>query len=201
MVEAYFYRLRDEIDAPVLDWPGVERAYRGRPYHNLDHLDEMLERLTEHPQRPVDDVIFATALIYHDVVYKPTRKDNEARSARKARGILESTRGISQARIERCEQLIMCTKHHHPPHQDDGDGALLIDLDLAVLSRPTKGYERYRNAVRREFWMIPGFVYRKGRRKVLTSLLDRERIYHTDYAHEKHEGVARENLWRELRAL
>ena len=148
-----------------------------------------------------DPEVFGFALLYHDIVYKPTRKDNEERSAASAARQLDLGGQVSPARIERCRQLILATRSHLPAPRDDGDEALLIDLDLAVLARDPAGYERYLAAVRREFWMIPGFVFRKARRQFLTTFLDRPTVYHTAYGRAHYESAARENLWRELREL
>jgi predicted metal-dependent HD superfamily phosphohydrolase len=84
---------------------------------------------------------------------------------------------------------------------DPPDTPLLIDLDLAVLARPATDYDRYTAAIRKEYWMVPGFVYRKERTRVLAHLLDRPTIYQTPYGRKHYEAPARENLWRELREL
>ena len=163
----------------------------------------MLSHLDRHGRDTIKDpTIFALALVYHDIVYKPTRKDNEARSAEAAAKVLSQVDdAVPPMRIDRCHALIMATQAHVPSPNDDGDEALLIDLDLAVLAREPDAYKEYTAAVRREYWMIPGFVYRDGRKKVLTSLLDREYLYHTELGREHYEPLARTNLWQELRQL
>ena len=201
-IESYFERLRNQLAPAPLSWQNVRRAYTGRAYHNLDHLNEMLDHLQRHRTAGAvvrDEEMFGVALVYHDLVHKPTRKDNEARSAAAASEILAQPPTLSPSRIARCDQLILSTKAHLPGPEDDGDEALLIDLDLAVLARDAGGYDRYAAAVRKEFWMLPGFVFRKGRSKALTAFLDRKQIYHTEFGREAYETKARENLWRELR--
>ncbi|MGB3801408.1 MAG: hypothetical protein WA952_16440 [Lewinella sp.] len=200
MVESYFADIRRQLDCPEESWHNVEQAYAGRAYHNLDHLDEMLALLPEH-EPPRDTLVFGISVVYHDIVYKPTRSDNEQRSADSATRLLERGGKLTADRIARCADLILATKGHIPSEHDDGDEALLIDLDLAVLARSPTDYDRYTAALRKEFWMIPGFVFRNGRRKVLTGLLDRPRIYHTEVGSSRYEAPARENLWRELREL
>ena len=160
----------------------------------------MIGHLNRHPA-PQNPDVFGFALLYHDIVYKPTRKDNEERSAASAARQLELGGQASGEQIRRCRELILATRDHLPAAQDDGDEALLIDLDLAVLARDPSGYDRYLDAVRREFWMVPGFVFRKARRQFLTTFLDRPTVYHTDYGRAHYEPAARENLWRELREL
>lgn len=200
MVEAYFTDLRTKLNLPPQTWINVTKAYAGRAYHSLDHLEEMVRHLGHHPP-PLDPAVLGVALVYHDIVYKPTRNDNELRSAASATKMLEAGGRLSAERIRRCNRLIMVTKHHLPSAEDDGDEALLIDLDLAVLARTPDEYDRYTAAVRKEFWMIPGFVFRTSRKKFLTTLLDRPRIYHTAYGRAHYEEPARQNLWRELREM
>ncbi len=206
VIEAYFEGIRQELTLPPLEWRHVKRAYTSRPYHNLGHLEEMLDTLRKYEDAatfipPADPPVFGLALVYHDIVYKPTRLDNEERSADSAAQALASSGAIAASRIERCRQLILATREHVPSPVDDGDEGLLIDLDLAVLARDAAGYDRYRAAIRKEFWMIPGFVFRKKRSDVLTRLLDRKAIYFTPYGQEILEPRARKNLWRELRNL
>ncbi len=201
-IESFFHSLQQQLPTLDLNWKNVRRAYTGRPYHNLDHLNEMLRHLDRHRNAgnaPTDEGIFGMALVYHDLVYKPTRSDNEQRSAQAAEELL-LVGEISADRIAHCTALIMATKSHLP-NPEDHDAALLIDLDLAVLAREPEGYDRYAAAVRKEFWMVPGFVFRKGRVKALTQLLDREHIYQTAYGRAEYEKQARENLWREVRSL
>jgi predicted metal-dependent HD superfamily phosphohydrolase len=202
VIKAYFAELREQLPTAPLDWENIARAYADRPYHNLSHLDEMLTHLEMHGRdRIVDPTIFALALVYHDIVYKPTRKNNEERSAEAAVEILRSMEGIEKKRVERCHRLIMVTKRHLPTAKDDGDESLLIDLDLAVLAREPAAYDEYATAVRQEFWMIPGFVFRKARIKALNGFLDRDHIYHTQLGRQRYETTARNNLWREIQSL
>ena len=200
VVESYYAQLQGSLQLPPDCWRNIKRAYAGRAYHNLDHLQEMIGHLDHHVPPKYPD-IFGFALLYHDIVYKPTRKDNEARSAASAARQLEIGGRTPSDCIQRCQELIMATREHLPSAQDDGDEALLIDLDLAVLARDPSGYDRYLAAVRREFWMVPGFVFRKARRQFLTTFLDRPSVYHTAYGRTHYEPAARENLWRELREL
>ncbi|MTB53642.1 hypothetical protein [Lewinella sp. W8] len=183
-------------------WPAIARAYRGRAYHNLEHLGEMITHLTALPvlPAPASSPTFAMALIYHDYVYRPTRGDNEAKSADVCVEHLSGT-DASLTQLERCRQLIMATKTHRPSASDDGGEALLIDLDLAVLARPAEKYRQYVKAIRKEFWMYPGVLYRPGRIKVLRHFLDQEHIYKTAYGREHYEARARKNLTAELRQL
>ena len=203
-IESFFRTLEQQLPTVPLSWQNVRRAYTGRAYHNLDHLNEMLRHLEQHRAAAegalfADEPLFNMALVYHDLVYKPTRSDNEARSAAAAAELLTAGQ-LPPVQIARVEGLIVATKAH-VPEAGDRDAALLIDLDLAVLARSPADYDKYAAAVRKEFWMIPGFVFRKGRTQALNQFLDREHIYHTPFGRAGYEAQARDNLWRELRGI
>jgi predicted metal-dependent HD superfamily phosphohydrolase len=204
VIEEFFTDLRQQLPTAPPVWNNVKRAYAGRAYHNLSHLNEMLMHLggfRKQGIKPQDPLIFGIALVYHDIVYKPTRSNNEERSAQSATKLLRRNTGLSDERIHNCRRLILATKHHQLQEKDPPDTGLLIDLDLAVLARPAADYDRYAAAIRKEYWMVPGFVYRKERTRVLTALLDRPHIYQTEHGRSAYEAAARENLWRELRQL
>jgi predicted metal-dependent HD superfamily phosphohydrolase len=204
VIEEYVTRLRQQLPTAPPTWVNIKRAYAGRAYHNLDHLREMLHHLQHHESsgvRPHDPLIFGVALVYHDIVYKPTRSNNEERSAQSAVKLLRRNPEVADERVTACRRLILATKQHQLSETDPPDTPLLIDLDLAVLARPATDYDRYTAAIRKEYWMVPGFVYRKERTRVLAHLLDRPTIYQTPYGRKHYEAPARENLWRELREL
>lgn len=183
-------------------WPAIAADYSGRAYHNLDHLREMIGHLHASSTgiAPAAAPLFGLALIYHDVVYRAGRSDNEARSADRLVADLQP-HGLSAADADYCRRLIMATKHHVPSASDNGDEALLIDLDLAVLARPAAGYTTYAAAVRQEFSLFPGFLYRRGRKKALSHFLNQPSIYQTAHFQDLWEQRARENMERELAGL
>ncbi|MEM6768966.1 MAG: hypothetical protein AAF597_00150 [Bacteroidota bacterium] len=191
------------------EWPVIEAAYAPRPYHNLNHLREMLGHYAHIPESLQvasareginTSALFGLALIYHDLVYVAGRKDNEARSATKLIDDLGRI-GTTDTVMVYVRRLIMATKSHQPSAEDAGAEALLIDLDLAVLARPAEGYADYAKSVRKEFWKYPNFLYKPGRRKALLHFLEQPRIYHTSYFHDKWELAARQNIARELESL
>jgi predicted metal-dependent HD superfamily phosphohydrolase len=49
--------------------------------------------------------------------------------------------------------------------------------------------------------MYPDFLYKPGRRKVLTHFLEMERIFKSDHFYQKYEEQARKNLLFESIAL
>jgi predicted metal-dependent HD superfamily phosphohydrolase len=201
MKPAKYYEACIEALSPEFppEWPTIAKAYEGRAYHNLNHLEEMLGHLPglSTSTAPAAEPIFGIALVYHDIVYRAGRKDNEARSADQALAFLQKI-GVGQADQTRCRKLIMATKTHKATTEEE---ALLVDLDLAVLAREPDYYDEYTLAIRKEFNLFPNFLYRPGRKKALLHFLDKPYIYHGTIARSKWEEAARLNLERELSQL
>ena len=170
-----------------------------RHYHNLEHISEVLQvisRLIDTAANP--DAIYLAAW-YHDAIYDPRSKDNEERSAFLAAQTL-GTLPLSPELIEKTGQLIRATAHTSE-RIDDIDAHILLDADLAILAAETRRYQRYAEAIRKEYSSVGEVAYRAGRSQVLRSFLGRPRIYHTVRMFEVGEGAARRNIARELEVL
>lgn len=179
-------------------WQELEKAYssKSRHYHNLLHLEEMLELFENYKnelQNP-NEILFA--LFYHDFVYEPTRKDNELKSATYAVGILKTNDTLNKQLIF---DLITATQlHQYNPNQDIN---WLIDFDLKILSKDWEVYKIYCQQIRKEYKIYPDFLYNPGRKKALQHFLKSEFIFQTDLFREKYEAKARENIQREIDEL
>lgn len=179
-------------------WATVWGRYtgRGRHYHNLRHLEEMLALLEAHDALAEDRVALELAIYYHDLIYNPLRRDNEAQSARAASRLLAEV--AEETTIAKVAAMIEATAAHAP--SADPDTALLLDIDMAILGAAPARYDAYAKQVRKEYWMYPGPVYRRGRRKALEGFLAGEQIYQLEAFRQNFETQARENVWRELGA-
>lgn len=94
---------------------------------------------------------------------------------------------------------IEATKEHKL--SNDNDTNLLLDIDLSILGKSTAEYRKYCDNIRKEYLMYPDFMYNKGRKKVLKSLLELDSIYKTDFFKQKYENQAKENLRQEISQL
>jgi predicted metal-dependent HD superfamily phosphohydrolase len=81
----------DPARAPAR-WRALAAAHAEphRVYHDLRHVAHVLVELD---RAGVDDPAAAWAAFFHDAVYRPGRRDNEARSARLARELAALGRG------------------------------------------------------------------------------------------------------------
>lgn len=172
-----------------------------RAYHTLDHIAALLGLLDEHGEGVTDRAALVLAILFHDVVYDPARRDNEAASAGFASGRLAAL-GFPEEMVSKVARLIHATRHGAQVGDEaDSDLALLLDLDLSVLAAPAFAYDAYAQAIRYEFSLYPNEVYRPGRRRVLEEFLMRERIYSTEHLRALWEGRARANIAREIAEL
>jgi predicted metal-dependent HD superfamily phosphohydrolase len=164
---------------------------RARHYHTQQHLAECLAlfagvaHLAQHPGA------VAIALWFHDAVYIPQARDNEARSADWASAALRDA-GADAALIARLQALIMATAHHDVGN--DADMALLIDIDLAILGAAPARFDEYERQVREEYAAVPAPLYRHKRAALLARFLARPAIYTTPVLHARFEAQARANL-------
>lgn len=164
-----------------------------RHYHVAAHLETVLDLLDD--WRADDDLILAAW--YHDAVYRPWRRDNEARSAALARRDLREA-GLASERCARIAAAVLATRRHVA---DDPAIAPLLDADLAILGAAADSYRRYAADVRAEYAHVPGPLFRIGRRAFLESVLARPAIFATPPARERFEVAARRNLADELAGL
>ena len=181
-------------------WMEIEKQYshRSRHYHNLAHLEKMTAELETVKELVEDFEGIVFSIVYHDIVYNATKKDNEEKSAELARKRLTSLSYPPQA-AERVARHILATKSHQK--SEDNDTNLFTDADLSVLGAPWEVYQEYYGQIRKEYAIYPDLLYKPGRRKVLQHFLDLPAIFKTAVFHTRYERQARENLFRELETL
>jgi predicted metal-dependent HD superfamily phosphohydrolase len=174
-----------------------------RAYHNWSHIDAMLRELDiARGEAEFADVAFdevELAIFFHDAVYDPLAKDNEACSADLFREMSSGSARMSTAGIARVCAKILATAAHAPSR--DPSTRLLLDLDLGILGSDAAGYARYAAAVRKEYAAVPDEAWQAGRPAVLRRFLQRERIYKTEYFFGRLEVRARANIEGEIRSL
>jgi predicted metal-dependent HD superfamily phosphohydrolase len=170
-----------------------------RRYHTLAHLTAVLDHIDVLASYAADPDVVRLAAWFHDAVYLPDRSENEERSARLAERALPEA-GVPDAKTAEVARLVRLTVTHDPA-DDDPDGQVLCDADLAVLASPPSTYAAYTTAVREEYHFVPNDAFREGRTTVLRQLLALPRLFHTRYGAEHWEATARHNLTAELELL
>ena len=198
----------DPLILPAGQVDTLQAAYRTPPreYHDWTHVGEVLRHYRDVAAgpgwaRPVEAWL---AVLYHDAIYDAGRRDNESRSARLA--VTEIGRWLPDAGVDagRVAELIELTARHgqHSP-RDFGAGPAaddtrhFLDCDMAILGAGPEAFDAYDRAIAAEYrGHVPGWLFRRNRRKFLRSLLDRPRIFLSDLFHERYDAAARANLRR-----
>jgi predicted metal-dependent HD superfamily phosphohydrolase len=169
-----------------------------RSYHDLRHLDEVLDHVDELAPLARRPDLVRLAAWFHDETYAgaPTDEDDSARSA----GRLLADAGLPADDVAEVGRLVRLTATHDPAPGDD-DGAVLCDADLAVLARDPDGYRAYAEDVRREYAHVPDDAFAAGRAAVLAALLAAPTLFRTEEGRRRWEDRARANVEAEVARL
>lgn len=200
----------DPVLLPQEQWDALEAAYAvpSRAYHHFGHVQEVLAHYhhvaTDAGWKQPAEVYLA--VLYHDAIYQPGARDNEARSAQLALKHLDRwlpDAGIDPARVA---GLIQLTASHgtlslsdfaHDPAAEDA--CHFLDCDMAILGADAGAFEAYDRAIATEYRdVFPAWLFRLNRRRFLKRLLGSERIYLSEFFHTRLEAQARANLRRAL---
>jgi predicted metal-dependent HD superfamily phosphohydrolase len=162
-----------------------------RHYHTQQHLEECLRLFADVQRVPPHPAAVEAALWFHDAVYDVESSDNEARSAAWAHRALLGG-GVATEDADRVRDLVLVTRHDAAPSTLDEQ--VLVDIDLAILGASRERFAEYEQQIRAEYAYVPSPLFRRKRREVLQSFLQRGRIYSTEYFHARCEQQARANL-------
>ena len=166
-----------------------------RAYHNLTHIVAMLDELELARE---SGPALTLAIWFHDAIYDPKAKDNEEQSAQLAKDSIKKM-GLPNTLGEQVNELVMATKHIAVP--TDHTAQVLVDLDLIILGKPEKEFDRYEVEIRKEYDWVTQPDFCAGRSKILQSFLDRPSIYSTELFRTTYESAARKNLDRSIQRL
>lgn len=168
-----------------------------RKYHNNKHINDCLAKCALNEETQLNPNLHL-AIWYHDVIYKPFKKDNELKSAELAEKFLKNQNAEIDL-IKRIKKLIMLTLHNQTPATTEE--AYMMDIDISILGSDGETYKSYTKNIREEYKMVPWFIYKNKRIKILEMFLNKENLYFTSYFKSKLEKQARINIKREIREL
>lgn len=190
----------------------LETAYSipPRAYHHYGHVQELLGHYAHVAAGPgwMQPKEIYLALLYHDAVYDAARKDNELRSADMALSAISLwLQDVDVDGVRVAELIRLTARHGHLCRSDfDGDGFALdamhfLDCDMAILGAEVGRFDAYDRGIAEEYrGHVPAFLFRMNRRRFLEGLLARERIFLSEWFHERLDARARANLRRAIRA-
>lgn len=172
--------------------------YDGRPYHNFQHIEEMLALYAEVSalglwEQPVE---VAFAILFHDIVYEPGAKDNESKSAEMAKEWIPKFYPHIDVDINAVASAIGLTANHGlvRPEVLTSDAQLFLDCDMAILAAEPERFLEYDKAIAEEYSEVPRDLYLAGRKRFFEHLLSREQIFMSEHFRSKFEEKARQNI-------
>jgi len=186
---------------PSLDcYDALDTAYteKHRFYHTTQHIKAMLnhfDAVIEFVEKPFE---MELAIWFHDAIYKTFSKTNELDSAKWAQNFLMA-QDYDEKGIERIFNLIMATQHKG--EQKTNDEKLIVDIDLTILGTSPEVYDEFERKIRKEYKLVPTFIYRKKRKQLLQSFLNNDSIYNLDCFKDKFESAARKNIKKAILSL
>lgn len=188
----------DELYADVIK----RYSSRGRYYHNIEHIYSMCDFWVKYKESILRPNFVFLAIVYHDIVYKTYKKDNEEQSAEYFHTLaFKSSFNIQANEIVYVKDLIRYTEHNcffaSKLHKD---AQLLLDFDLCVLSKSEAVYNKYSEDIRKEYKRYSNFLYKKGRVDILNNFLQKDKIYLTE-EFSLFEENARKNIKNEINYL
>lgn len=194
---ALLARLNLIDDSVTFDQLAAAYSEPHRHYHNDEHVADCLAWLDriDQPISRRDEI--ELALWFHDAVYAPRSATNEADSAAWAVQFLTAA-GADDETVNRVQEMILATMHNRLPQTDTEQW--IVDIDLSILGSDPAKYDRYESGTQEYAW-VPDFLFRRKRKAVLRSFLDRPQIYATTYFQSHLETQARINMTRAITQL
>lgn len=179
-------------------WRSVERYYSElhRHYHDKSHLVHCLAELDSAGDQMSQVDPIELAVWFHDIIHEPAQSDNEARSAQLFRALADGF--MDPAFVQTVVDLIMVTTHRDPPQVQNQQ--YICDIDLSSFGVSWDRFLQDSINLQQEF-SGPIKDYYSGKQIFLGSLLDRPRIFFTEFFYDRYERRARENIRRILQLI
>lgn len=166
-----------------------------RRFHTRQHLIEALNHFAAAASSARHPAEVELAIWFHDAIWTPDGRDDEARSAEWARDALRRA-GVDPSTIDRTYRFILATAT--PEAAVEHDACLVIDLDHVVLAAAPSRFQQFEAQVRDEMPHLSEREFRRHRRRILNRWMERTSVFSTPVLQMLYEGKARANLQRAL---
>jgi predicted metal-dependent HD superfamily phosphohydrolase len=168
-----------------------------RIYHRCTHLVHCFQQLDLAYALAQDPDAVEMALWFHDAIYTPGSSENEKESAELFVRAAEDH--FRPSFVRKVYDLIIATTHKELAQ--DCNEQFVTDIDLSSLGADWEEFLRDTKALRGEHADSSDAVYYIAHAKFLTSMLQRPRIFGTEFFYGRYEQRARENITRLLAIL
>jgi predicted metal-dependent HD superfamily phosphohydrolase len=186
---------------------GIINSYRGRPYHNLQHIQECINTfnlLQIDEKKTVNSDLVKLAIIFHDISYTAGNPNNERDSARVCDAVL-NVLGLDKPQIYSVATVVELTTHNASDYNNivrycsSGSpiykmAAIVCDCDLAILADTPKRFEEYEQGIRQEYNKYNDATFNDKRSRIFRTMLLRPSLFIIPQYQRMFESLARKNL-------
>lgn len=159
-----------------------------RKFHNWGHIEYGLNIFNLLKTGSTEQKI---AWLFHDIIYDPTKKDNEANSAIFAVDMITKNGDSKNINLDLVSIIINDTANHIPTHKDS---ALVLDIDMSSLAiNDYKEFVISRIEAAKEYAFYGKEAVIAGTKSFIADTLSHERIFNTN-EFKPMEEIARKNL-------
>ncbi|KAL0478957.1 hypothetical protein AKO1_007842 [Acrasis kona] len=199
-----FYKATDTYENKWWDIIIKMYAEEQRYYHTLDHIEDIFNKLKDKNLQPFDKHVMSMTVLFHDIIYQPTKHDNEDQSASL---FLEFAIDfcIPKEESDVVVEIILATKNHMKHKDGSYIMHVFLDLDLSILGSNQQDYDTYAKNIRNEYNHVDDQTFKTERGKFLTSWINKiesgESLFYTDTMRSLYEAKSLINMKRELQNL
>ena len=204
----------DQSHAPGA-WGVIAVAYSEshRAYHGWDHINDLLEKLDRFSSLAARPDLIATAIFWHDAVYKTQNADGSYRpdidNVRASADLFRTYTRLPPSDADAVYDMIMATGQHMKAKAEtiyyegfEGDLNLFLDLDLSSLGATWEVFASNTDKIQSEYSWVDNAVFCKERAAILRGFaLEGVRLFRRDETNHEWGAPARSNLVRSVTEL
>ena len=196
---------QDKVRVISLKWWNIirdEYMKKWKWYHNLNHvyfcLNKYYQTINDISSGLNKENEFEYAIWFHDIVYSPSKNDNESKSVDKFISFYEDISSFPESKTINKDKVIkyISTTSCHLTNINDNNisNLFFLDIDVSIIS-DSDLYMEYENQIHKEYTFVYNEdEYKKGRKHFLEQLLQKDKIFRTKYYFDLYETKARNNL-------
>lgn len=180
-------------------WDRITTGYSeiNRYYHSQRHILFCLEQFSQIEDSVSDSAAAVLAIWFHDLILDPSVNDNEEQSMLLFQELAKNH--LPGELIEKTSSLIMSTRHIDAP--SNFDESCIQDIDLSSMGAGWDSFVRDVDDLRKEYTHLSDEQFMDVTNNFYHKMLDRDKIYTSDYFHEYCEQPARDNIKRYMREM
>ncbi len=164
-----------------------------RRYHKLAHIEHCLKMFDQCKSLAGNPDALEIAVWFHDAIFEPGRRDNEALSAELYQDL---SAGIHEPEMRQLVGRLIMATLHDGSSLDDSDACYMVDIDLSSFGFSWDEFLLDSQHLREENPQLSDADYYRIQKEFQSGLLLRPRFFYSDFFYQRYEQQARDNLAR-----